>query len=509
MQTTRSADGTKGHVCQLGGLSCFIATVIALLFWVGIGTAAAGQVTLAWDANTEPDVSGYKLYSGTATRVYGTPITVGNVLTYTVTGLADGQTFYFAVTAYDTFGNESGYSNEVVYTVPSLVEINLVGNAVSIVDGDATPSATDFTDFGGTDVTAGTVARTFTIQNTGTGALTLSGTPLVAVSGTNAADFTVTALPTASVAAAGSTTFTVTFNPSAAGVRVAALSIANSDADENPYNFSIQGTGTTAPEMNLVGNAVSIVDGDATPVTADFTDFGGADIIAGTVARTFTIQNTGTGALTLSGTPLVAVSGTNAADFTVSALPSASVAAAGSTTFTVTFNPSAAGTRVASLSIANSDADENPYNFSIQGSGTTAPEMNLVGNAVSIVDGDTTPATADFTDFGGAKLTGGTVVRTFTIQNTGSGALTLSGAPLVAISGTNAADFNLSALPTASVAAAGSTTFSVTFDPSATGTRVATLTIASSDADENPYNFGIQGRGVAPPAAPGNARVAP
>ena len=202
-------------------------------------------------------------------------------------------------------------------------------------------------------------------------------------------------------------------------------------------------------------------------------------------------------------------SGTNAADFTVTAQPTASVAAAGSTTFTVTFNPGAAGTRVATVSIANNDADENPYNFSIQGTGTTAPEINLVGNAVSIADGDTTPATTDFTDFGGAKLAGGTVARTFTIQNTGTGSLTLSGTPLVAVSGTNAADFVVTILPAAAVAAAGSTTFTITFDPSAAGTRVATLTIANNDASESSYDFAVQGRGVAPPAAPMNFRKTP
>jgi hypothetical protein len=287
------------------------------------------------------------------------------------------------------------------------------------------------------------------------------------------------------------------------------VSIASNDANENPYDFAIQGTGTTAPEINLVGNAVLIVDGDTTPATADHTDFGSADVGGGTVVRTFTIQNTGSGALALSGTPLVAVSGTNAADFTVTALPAASVAAGGTTTFSVTFDPGATGTRTATLTIANNDANENPYNFSIQGTGTAAPEINLVGNATTIVDGDATPSTADYTDFGKTKVVGGTVVRTFTIQNTGSGALTLSGSPLVAVGGTNAADFTVTALPAASVAAGLTTTFSVTFDPSAAGTRTATLTIASNDADENPYNFSIQGAGVAAPSAPKNVRSTP
>jgi len=372
METQRN--GLKKRLpFRSSGIAVFIVVVSALLFGAGIGTAAAGQVVLAWDANTEPDVSGYKLYYGTASRTYGAPITVGNVLTYTVPGLTDGLTYYFAVTAYDTFGNESGYSNEVVYTVPGVPEINLVGNLLAIVDGDTTSTTADFTDFGGTDVTAGTVTRSFTIQNTGSGALTLSGTPLVAVSGTNAADFAVTVLPAASVAAAGSTSFTVTFNPSATGTRVATLTIANNDANENPYDFAIQGTGTTAPEINLVGNLVSIVDGDTIPSTTDFTDFGGAQLTGGTVTRTFTIQNTGTGTLTLSGTTLVVVGGTNAADFTVTVLPSASVAAAGSTTFTVSFDPSLAGARIATLTIANNDANENPYDFAIQGRGVAPP----------------------------------------------------------------------------------------------------------------------------------------
>jgi len=507
LETNREVDQKQRRTSRFPGIAALIVVAIALVFGAGIGTAAAGSVVLAWDANTEPDLSGYKLYYGTASRTYGTPITVGNLLTYTATGLTDGLPYYFAVTAYDTVGNESGYSNEVVFPVPSLVEINLVGNAVSIVDGDTTPSTADFTDFGGADLTGATVVRTFTIQNTGTDALSLSGSPLVAVSGANAADFTVTTLPATPVAAAGTTTFSVTFDPSAAGIRNATLTIANNDSNENPYDFAIRGTGN-APEINLVGNGVSIVDGDTTPSTADFTDFGSADLSGATVVRTFTIQNTGTSALSLSGSPRVVVSGANAADFTVTTYTTTPVAVGGITTFSITFDPSAAGTRAATLTIANNDSNENPYDFAIRGTGT-APEINLVGNGVSIVDGDTTPSTADFTDFGGARLADGTVTRTFTIQNTGTGALNLSGTPLVLVGGANAADFTVPVPPTASVAAAGSTTFTVSFDPSLVGTRVATLTIANSDANENPYDFAIQGRGVAPPAAPVNISVVP
>ena len=57
-------------------------------------------------------------------------------------------------------------------------EINVLGNGTTIIDGDTTPSGTDHTDFGSTDVTNGTVTRTFTIQNLGTASLTV-GTGLV------------------------------------------------------------------------------------------------------------------------------------------------------------------------------------------------------------------------------------------------------------------------------------------------------------------------------------------
>jgi len=71
-------------------------------------------VTLAWDANVETDLAGYKVYWGSASRTYGAPVTVGLVTTYKVEGLTTPGVYYFAVTAYNAAGQESGYSNEVV-----------------------------------------------------------------------------------------------------------------------------------------------------------------------------------------------------------------------------------------------------------------------------------------------------------------------------------------------------------------------------------------------------------
>jgi hypothetical protein len=77
------------------------------------------EVSLEWDANTEPDLDGYKLYYGSASRSYGYIIDVGNQTSFTVVDLVEGETYYFSVTAYNTSGYESTYSNEVTYNVPT------------------------------------------------------------------------------------------------------------------------------------------------------------------------------------------------------------------------------------------------------------------------------------------------------------------------------------------------------------------------------------------------------
>jgi hypothetical protein len=76
-------------------------------------TVAGAQVELAWDANTAPNIVGYKIYVGTASHSYSTNVDVGNVTGYLLTGLPTGVQYFFAVTAYDTAGLESGFSNEV------------------------------------------------------------------------------------------------------------------------------------------------------------------------------------------------------------------------------------------------------------------------------------------------------------------------------------------------------------------------------------------------------------
>jgi hypothetical protein len=91
---------------------------------LGREQAYGGTATLSWDApvtNADgtplTDLAGYNVYYGPSPAVYGQVENVGNVMTYTINNLQDGLTYYFAVTAYDMSGNESGYSNEVSKTI--------------------------------------------------------------------------------------------------------------------------------------------------------------------------------------------------------------------------------------------------------------------------------------------------------------------------------------------------------------------------------------------------------
>jgi len=77
---------------------------------------STGNVTLTWTANGEPDLAGYKIYIGTASGTYsfpGSPFLTGKVTSYAVSDLPKGQTYCFAISAYDSAGNESLLSAEV------------------------------------------------------------------------------------------------------------------------------------------------------------------------------------------------------------------------------------------------------------------------------------------------------------------------------------------------------------------------------------------------------------
>jgi uncharacterized membrane protein YgcG len=104
------------HRLVLSGCLCFL----ILLFLAA--PALSADVTLAWDPNSEVDLEGYGVYfnlgaSGPPYDLFGyvtlQELTDPDNPAFVVTGLEKGSVYYFAVTAYDTAGNESGYSAPV------------------------------------------------------------------------------------------------------------------------------------------------------------------------------------------------------------------------------------------------------------------------------------------------------------------------------------------------------------------------------------------------------------
>ncbi len=98
-------------------LAKFVAVAAIFSFATG-AFAETRSVTLSWDPNTEPDIAGYKVYWGTSSGVYSQFSDVSQT-TASVSDLTVGVRYYFAVTAYNEAGLESGYSEEVSAIVPS------------------------------------------------------------------------------------------------------------------------------------------------------------------------------------------------------------------------------------------------------------------------------------------------------------------------------------------------------------------------------------------------------
>src|SRR5207302_6900558 len=97
----------KNHIHCLLAAPLF-RTLAPLLFLALTAISVRAQgVTLAWDPDSDPTVTGYRLYVGTYSGVYTQTVEVGNATSTLVSNLASGATYYFAVTAYNSASVES------------------------------------------------------------------------------------------------------------------------------------------------------------------------------------------------------------------------------------------------------------------------------------------------------------------------------------------------------------------------------------------------------------------
>ena len=86
-------------------------------------------VIVQWHPNKESDLKGYNVHYGTTSRVYSYSSNVGLATSHNISNLQSGREYFFAVTAYDTAGNESRFSEEVsIYLSEDGEIINLQGS---------------------------------------------------------------------------------------------------------------------------------------------------------------------------------------------------------------------------------------------------------------------------------------------------------------------------------------------------------------------------------------------
>lgn len=206
----------------------------------------------------------------------------------------------------------------------------------------------------------------------GTGGVTVS---FLANPGLDASDFSNLALtPDGNIIAAGRTMFPSSQTPTR-------VTVARFTSSIEPFI-----------EIDVRGNNASIASGDVTPSAGDFTLFPNT-ALGGSSQRTFTIVNQGNTPLVLTGNPLVSISGADAAYFDVTAQPAGdTIPVGGSLAFTVTFTPDVERSDyTATVSVGNTDGDENPYTFDIAGAGVTQIEVGSLGGdgptKASITDG--------------------------------------------------------------------------------------------------------------------------
>lgn len=306
--------------------------------------------------------------------------------------------------------------------------------------------------FNSENVGSVTPAQTVSVTNDGSAPLAIAS---VSITGANAGDFAGTnscPLSPVTLAAGANCTISAKFQPSASGQRSAAISLAD-NASGSPQSIPLTGTGTA-------------ISASLTPSSLAFS---AEDVGSISSPLSVTLQNTGSGPLTISS---VSFTGTNAPDFSQKnncpAGPAATLAAGLSCTIDVTFDPTGTGSRAASLAVTD-DAASSPQTIALVGVGT-APALQF--SALSVQFGATLVGTS----------AGNMPVQ---VSNSGNGPLVIT---QVGFSGANAADFQASGT---CVGASGASVtvgpgsvceIDVDFKPTAAGNRSALLSVTDNAA---------------------------
>ncbi|GEM_PF-2659373 len=359
-------------------------------------------------------------------------------------------------------------------------EMDVERNATSVPDG-----STD--DLGSQSVA---FDLTYTIRNNGPGELNLVGVHPVQIIAQVSCTVSVTAFPATPVPSGGSTSFTLSCTPSAGpgSPYYFNIAIASDDPDENPYDWGVTAGMSGGPpppppgDLDVERASTSVADGSTDDVGVQSAAF----------HLTYTLENNGFSALALTGSPLVTVSCPVNCAASVTALPATPIAGSGGTTnLTVSCTPAGTPFRF-HLSVPAAEGDENPYDWTVQGTTSLASEMDVDRGGTPVADGSSEDV--------GSQDAGVEMNLTYTITNTGTGPLLF---PDSAVSSLVNCEVSVENHAQRAVAPSETTSFTLSVTPETAGGAFSfDVSISSNDADENPYDWSVNGTTPAPPPPP-------
>lgn len=482
----------------------FIPSIFLLLAFCTLANLASASetgesVVLSWDRNPEPDIAGYRVRFGrTSGSLDEARDTFASVTELPISDLTPGNTYYFAVLAYNWAGYESPLSDEVSYMVPPIVakptlvpELNVKSSVAGyLTNGQNLGPAVSAPM--GTGVGMGTVI----LRNRGMADL---ADLALSIDGPAAASFSATRLGSSTLAPGGILAINLTFAPKSMGALTATLHVTSKDPTNPSFDIPLSGIGLGVPRFAIVyGTGPELIRGQAV-------DFGRLNLWTNTVVKSFTIRNWGTATLTgLSAT----ATGSAASDFQVGSLDNDPLPPGASRNFQITFTPTSDGVLSATLRLTSNDPFAQTFEIALNGSRIPRPQTG-VGNpggkeilddsAVmgfsretsngSVALGSPNPAV----EFGELSLTAKKRGQTVTLSNLGSGTLTnLRFTPV----GSQSADFEITSPQSNSLAPGASMRFRVFFSPRAAGLRTATIAVSS---DTGTRAFNVTGNGIAAP----------
>jgi hypothetical protein len=299
------------------------------------------------------------------------------------------------------------------------------------------------------DVGSSSGTETFSVTNTGTGNLTVSG---VAVSGKDAGDYSIVSDGCSGVLLTQNQNCIVgvQFTPAQGGPRSAVASVID-NATGSPQTIALSALGHGYP---------------GTTLSAAVLDYANTYIGSTTASQTVTLTNSGTDTLKIIS---IGLTGPNTGDFTapVTTCP-ASIAPKASCTISTAFAPTAVGTRTAAILIT-----DNAQNIAaatqtviVTGTGLGVPTASLSTEG---------PVTFASTFFGTTNPT----AQTVTVTNSGTAALNVTS---VGFAGADPADF-AQTNNCGNIAPSGTCAISVKFTPTAVGTRTAILQITDNSGN--------------------------